>query len=102
MSEPVGWPQNAYVGQKVVKILDHGDRRPGYPSPPLGEVLTVNFVGTDWQDDVMIDLVEYPSPEDDVYHRGYYARGFRPAQSTETGFKLLTALLVTDKQKEPA
>lgn len=93
----MAWPQDAYVGQKVVRYRTDDEFED--IAPPLNKEVTISWIGiAEWygQSIIVIDTVEYPSPRTSSYkgwQRGWAAAFFRPVQSTSTGFALLTALL---------
>jgi len=109
MSEPVGWPQNAYVGQKVV-CIEGPSFRPGLGldhdfgghcfGPVINNTYEIRSIVV-WKHLIGFRLVgitvrDWKPGEE----KAWRAARFRPAQSTETGMRILTALLVPDKQKE--
>jgi len=99
------WPQNAYVGQKVVRFRNsiHPLEQFPFPPPPIGEVVTITYIHYEEAYDVTaIDTKEYPSPALPNWTQGYDIRMFRPAQSTEKGMEILKEILITQKVKEDA
>ena len=97
------WPQDAYVGQKVVRFRDAIDLQDDltvHPCPPLGEPVTITWLKYNilWNV-ILIDLKEYPAPKiKDEWLRGWDSRIFRPVQST--GMSILKKLLVPTKEIE--
>lgn len=94
----MAWPQDAYVGQKVVRWKDDGITCIGNP-PPVGLKVTISYIGiVKYANEtfVVIDLVEYPTPlsytEHPTWKRGWRASYFYPIQSTFTGFSILACL----------
>lgn len=83
----LGWPQNAYVGQRVVCIDDSLDEwgleNPG-KSPVLNHVYTITWVGLCEVNhrDILIDLDDCPSPASADWQRGFNADDFRPVDET--------------------
>ena len=102
----ISWPQNAYVGQKVVRFrnsIHPAEDLTIFPAPPIGEVVTISWIDYNQiYNLILIDLNEYPSPEITGYFRGLDIRMFCPVQSTETGMKILKGLLVPTKEKADA
>lgn len=99
----MGWPQNAYVGQKVVRHRFAGPHE--HIAPPLGETLTVSWVGVvvyQGEEFVVLDLVEHPSPREGVrsWQRGWAADFFRPVQDTRKSYQWLEALLDPTNHKD--
>ena len=97
------WPQNAYVGQKVIRFrnpIHPAEDLTIFPAPPIGEVATISWINYNRiYNLILIDLNEYPSPATTGYFRGLDIRMFRPVQSTEAGMKILKGLLIPTKEK---
>jgi hypothetical protein len=87
---------NFRIGQKVVCIKDTpypADAPP--PHPMAGTIATVSWIGLHkgFEDEPAIDLVEFPSPETDRYHRGYAASNWRPLVERKTDISIFTKML---------
>lgn len=103
----MGWPHNAYVGQKVVCVNDSYPLNPSviisYPNLPK-----LNFIYTiaELRNEKSIVLKELDN-SDIITGRqnGFFISRFRPVQSTEKGMKILRGLLNPKNHKkivEPA
>ena len=77
---------NFYVGQKVARYRDGKLKELQWHLPPIGEPVTVSYVGT-WHGDPVINLVEYP---DNV---GYYVGVFRPLTERKTDISIFRKAL---------
>jgi hypothetical protein len=77
------------VGQKVVCVEN-------LSGPQKDDVCTIiNVYLSD--DDVMIELAEFPNPEDDEYFAGWMAKYFRPAVEGKTDISIFTKMLTGSK-----
>lgn len=87
------WPQNAYVGQKVVCIKDTQFITKGLLKSPLlkGIVYTIDGI---WDNGKLISLTEIKCPCSDPNCAQYLITRFRPVQSTDTGIAILKELLI--------
>lgn len=93
----MGWPQNAYVGQKVVCVNDSYPLNPSvlisYPNLPQ-----LNFIYTiaELRNEKSIVLKELDN-SDIITGRqnGFFISRFRPVQSTKKGMEILRGLLNT-------
>lgn len=84
----MGWPQNAYVGQKVVCIDNSTVPNPWHNKHPLvlNEVYTILAI------DVLPRLNIIHFQIDNSMRLWSYDK-FKPVQSTESGMKVLNAIL---------
>lgn len=81
------------VGQKVVAIEDKCGRCGGVREPGKGDIGTVTNVYVDINGDAMIELAEFPAPEDPDFYPGWYARYFRPVVSRKTSIEIFQRML---------
>lgn len=93
------WPQDAYVGQKVVCIFFDAEKTQDsmcrkYPIVK-DEVYTILDI-TIHKDKLFFKVQDNLS----VLRLWWLAYQFRPVQSTKTGMKILTEILLTQKVKE--
>jgi|SRR5690606_34016718 len=89
------WPQNAYVGQKVVcvDVVPQRGCRDDLPLK-LGEVYTIRWLGF-YLGDRCLRLEECTRPDSlPEPDRPMLLRRFRPVQSTDTGMSILKELLI--------
>lgn len=91
----MGWPQNAYVGQKVVCVnsIPHPNDPCPYNNPEINKIYTIDKVYIVDGDVVMIELKEIMWKGNDNWYSGFQASFFRPVQSTEKGMEILRGLL---------
>lgn len=90
-----------FVGQRVVYVgcrcsLLHWIKRFLFPyeSPKKGAIYTVSNIVTDDDDEqVALELVEFPSPACAPWHAGFWVRGFRPAVEKKTDISVFTEIL---------
>lgn len=92
------------LGQQVVCIEKESDGRSnGYmgPVPVEGQVYTIENIYRASDETLMLELVELPSPRDEMWDAGFCASCFRPVRKTsiEVFTKLLAPL---PRQKELA
>lgn len=107
------WPQNAYVGQKVVCVDDTENLSKwnciyGEIKPILNKIYTIRELVV-YYDSFGYRLVEiinkpgwYGNPFVFKAEQFFDSFRFRPVQSTETGMKILKGLLVPTKEKADA
>lgn len=91
----MGWPHNAYIGQKVVRFRDFEyDPSNLIPMkvPQLNEIITISHVST-LGDRIVLDFIEYEAPENEYFYKGWASEYFRPVQSTDKGMEVLRGLL---------
>lgn len=91
------WPQDAYVGQKVVCVKDDPPPNPWHRQFPVvkGQVYTIHSIE-------VMRMFPYVCFRIDSSRRLWGHDNFRPVQSTETGMSVLRALLTPLKIKEKA
>lgn len=93
------WPQDAYVGQKVVCIIPKLNECSfsGVLEPDINEVGTISNIYVCPNNIVIIELIEFPQPGGlSMFGRvgpGWQASGFRPVQTTEKGMEILKSIL---------
>lgn len=87
----MGWPQNAYVGQKVVSLHTFSPR-PIYglnDLPQKDEIYTISKIVISPSNEVGLFFKELQT----FHLYGYMATVFRPLQSTDKGMEVLKGLL---------
>lgn len=86
---------NWYVGMRVVYTEESDGEWPdGVKLFEIGSTHTVTWIGIcDWEEDVMIDLLQYPSPQTEEWCRGYIASNFRPVYRNESDIGVFTSML---------
>ena len=82
------WPQNAYVGQKVVRL--NKEFHPLDPTKP-NETYTIKLIGLFLNQYIYFTLNEASCPFGNM---GWLYVLFRPVQSTDTGMAILKELLI--------
>lgn len=85
------WPQDAYVGQKVVcvdKCYDSVTKTTILPN----EVVEIERIHASPMG-ISFEIKGRPSPENLLHYAGFAYCAFRPLQSTTRGMSTLTALL---------
>lgn len=94
------WPQDAYVGQKVVCIVEKcNDVSIGTIEPGKGDIGTIRNIYIGPHNHVCIELKEFPSiggfnkSNTEYCLPGWYAYDFRPVQTNEKGMEMLRELL---------
>lgn len=80
---------NWHVGMKVVCV----DPRPIPDELVYGEIYTISWIGITGDNQVSIDLVEIPAPEDEENWRGYVPEGFKPVKTRKTDISIFTRIL---------
>ena len=91
------WPQNAYVGQKVIVIDDSPGRISGLLFPyKRNEQVTITEI------DLNVPLKDLFGFAINGTWSTWSWRRFHPVQSTEKSMKILTEILLTQKIKENA
>lgn len=80
---------NDKVARKRGRLRDTGS----YPIPPVGETVTVSRVWVDADGDEMIDLVEYPHPDEADFFEGYFACAFEKVVERKTDISIFTEIL---------
>lgn len=87
------------VGQKVVYIgckrsIWHAVQRYFHPyeEPVKGRVYTVSNAYTNG-DDLLIEILEFPSPADGYWDAGFLAIAFRPIVERKTDISIFTKML---------
>jgi hypothetical protein len=97
---------NFYVGQKVVCIdAQHPQTLSGwwrelwhpYEHAVEGRIYTISNLYSNG--DGMIELVELPAPETDVWCAGFYAGGFRPVVERKTDISIFTKMLTPKRER---
>lgn len=88
----MGWPQNAYVGQKVVCVGEPMFKPIAMePIPSIGEIYTIIKIVISSKGNVYFQLKEI---EPKFYtEMNWEYNMFRPVQSTEKGMEILRGLL---------
>ncbi len=99
------WPQNAYVGQKVVCIktwyLSLGRGRGDEIGPIRGNLYTIRKIGYGlnlaYPNKIQIHLMEIINPQLNytcgLFESAFDISRFRPVQSTDTGMEVLHSIL---------
>jgi hypothetical protein len=86
-----------HVGQKVQCIDDEVEPE---PNPKCGAVYTVADQWVDKDGDAMIDLVELPNPDSEMFEAGYLASAFRALTEPQTDISAFTSLLTPKRAPE--
>ena len=97
----ISWPQNTYVGQKVVCVGPPAFKPMFGPIVKIGNVYTIKNINISPKTKTLhfeleeIFDIHYPS-------MNWEAIKFRPVQSTEKGMSILKEILLTQKVREDA
>lgn len=98
----MGWPHNAYVGQKVVCVDDSFTNNLDYKEILVGNIYIIreicifdNFICFKLLEILKRHLLEgyFSSDDDKGEDCPFDARRFRPVQSTDKGMEVLKGLL---------
>ena len=99
----MSWPRDAYVGQKVVCLEENASLYCicgcGVRSPEAKTVYTISKVWLGKYDQIGIDLIEYPAPNDSPHNPFWNALAFRPVQGAEKGMGVLRGILKDAKRE---
>lgn len=92
-----------HVVMQVVCIDDYVDpEQPPHPVPAIGAVCTLERIYVAHDGEVMVELVEFPSPETEDWYAGFVAKDFRPLVQRKTDISIFTRMLNPSKQRVDA